>query len=136
MSSQCTVIVYMYSCDNSLMSPCQGLDEHYLVIIHWRHLVRALMNTILWQFIDVTLSGPWWTLSCDNSLTSPCQILDEHYLVIIHWRHLVRSLINTIVDMFNLKWTSHCIPFLRLHFQYNIAVRNPFSQPKSKIAYF
>jgi hypothetical protein len=36
------------SCDNSLTSPCQGLDEHYLVIIRWRHLVRALMNTILW----------------------------------------------------------------------------------------
>ena len=75
--------------------------------------------------------------------TSVIQIYCHWFLYVIlwpiigcHWRHLVRSLINTIVDMFNLKWTSHYIPFLRLHFLYNIAVRNPFSQPKSKIAYF
>ena len=47
------------------------------------------------------------------------QILDKH----------------TILDMFRLKWTFHCISHLRLHLGCEIALRNPFSQNKSRIVY-
>ena len=39
------------------------------------------------------------------------------------------------MDMFYLKWTSHCISHLWLHLQCDIVWRNPFLQNKSMIVY-